>query len=565
MKVRSLLQILLYACWATLNAGGQGRSATADWQWSAEVKGGREQAGPARAFLWIPPDCRQVRAVVVAQNNMEEESILENPRFRKAMGRLGFAEIWVSPPFDHLFRFNEGAGETFNNMVEDLAARSGYEELKYAPVIAMGHSAAASWPYYFAAWAPGRTLAAISVSGQWPYFRSPVFAPDIWGDRTIDSIPCLETMGEYEAASTWSEEGLKERAQHPLMALSMLANPGQGHFAATDAKVDYLALYIKKAAQYRLPAQAAPDAASPHNPSLHAPPHLRPIDPSHTGWLVDRWRPDSAARAQPAPVGKYKGDPAQAFWFFDEEMARTTERYEAAYRGKKADLLGYLQDGKIVPQRNTHQQVDLKFEPGPDGIGFRLRTCFLDTVPGASPRTAAWTGLPVGAPVGHADNAALITIDRITGPFRQLGPDSFAISLEKGLSDRGQSYQLWFAATHPGDASYRPAVQQAEMVIPARNTEGADQHIDFPVIPDQQAGAARSLTLHAVSDAGAPVSYYVLEGPATVDGDTLLLTGIPPRSRYPIKVTVVAWQYGHSTAPQLKTAEPVTRTFLIRK
>ena len=85
--------------------------------------------------------------------------------------------------------------------------------------------AAASWPYYFAAWNPDRTLAAISVSGQWPFFRSPVFVPDIWGDRTIDFVPSLESMGEYEAAHTytWSDEGLRERQQHPLMPLSMLA------------------------------------------------------------------------------------------------------------------------------------------------------------------------------------------------------------------------------------------------------------------------------------------------------------------------------------------------------
>ena len=56
---------------------------------------------------------------------MEEKSILESKTFRKAMSELGFAEIWVSPSFDHLFRFNEGAGETFNGMMNDLAEASG--------------------------------------------------------------------------------------------------------------------------------------------------------------------------------------------------------------------------------------------------------------------------------------------------------------------------------------------------------------------------------------------------------------------------------------------------------
>jgi hypothetical protein len=50
-------------------------------------------------------------------------------------------------------------------------------------------------------------------------------------------------MGEYEAANTWSAAGLKDRKEHPLTPLSMLANPAQGHFAVTGQKIDYLGLY----------------------------------------------------------------------------------------------------------------------------------------------------------------------------------------------------------------------------------------------------------------------------------------------------------------------------------
>src|SRR5215212_7437844 len=128
------------------------------WQWSVPVRAARNPA--SRAFLWIPPDCKQVRAVVMAQNNMEEQSIVEHPVFREEMSKLSFAIIWVSPSFDHLFRFNEGAGDVFNSIMKDLANESGYNELTYAPVAGIGHSASASWPYYFAAWNPQRTLCA---------------------------------------------------------------------------------------------------------------------------------------------------------------------------------------------------------------------------------------------------------------------------------------------------------------------------------------------------------------------------------------------------------------------
>ena len=522
------------------------------WQWSVPVKTARN-AG-ARAWLWIPPDCKKIRAVVLAQNNMEEQSIIEHPVFREEMRKLSIAIIWVSPSFDHLFRFNEGAGETFNTFMNDLSTESGYNELTYAPIIGIGHSASASWPYYFAAWSPQRTLCAISVSGQWPYFRHPSFAPDIWQkDQSINLIPCLETMGEYEAAATWSTEGLKERQQHPRIPLSMLACPAEGHFAASEKKIKYIALYIKKAAQYRLPKKMPENSA----------PVLLPVDPTRTGWLMDKWRLNEVPAALPAPVKKYTGDVTQAFWFFDEEMAKATQEYQAAYRNKKAQLLGYIQNEKIVEQRNTHQQVDLAFQPLADGITFKLIPTFLDKVPAGHARTAEWTGLPAGSSIGHASVNSIV-INRITGPFKKLNDSTFQISFEKGQNELAKSYQCWFAAEHTGDKDYKPAVQQAKMDIPLRNTEGMPQTITFPKIENVKTGV-KSVSLMATSSANVPVKYYVREGPAFVENDKLIFTPIPPRSKFPVKVTIVAWQYGTRTEPQIRSAEPVEQSFYIMK
>lgn len=199
MRTRSLLQhsITTVALLLSISLASSVPSRAAVWQWSIPVKGGTDKAGPSRAFLWIPANCKKLRGVVFCQNNMEEEMILENPKFRQALAKLGYGEVWAAPAFSLFFRFDKGAGDVFNSMMSDLADDSGYRELTYVPIIPMGHSAAASMPYYFAAWAPDRTVACLSVSGQWPYFRNPNFAPDIWGTRTIDYIPSLETMGEF--------------------------------------------------------------------------------------------------------------------------------------------------------------------------------------------------------------------------------------------------------------------------------------------------------------------------------------------------------------------------------
>jgi len=117
-------------------------------------------------------------------------------------------------------------------------------------------------------------------------------------------------------------------------------------------------------------------------------------------------------------------------------------------------------------------------------------------------------------------------------------------------------------AKHPGDAKYKAAVEPALMRIPARLTNGVEQKISFPIIPDQKDGA-KSLALNAVSSAGAPVYYYVRQGPAEISGNRLLFTKIPPRAIYPVKVTVVAWQYGRTIEPWIQSAEPVEQTFWI--
>ena len=50
------------------------------------------------------------------------------------------------------------------------------------------------------------------------------------------------------------------------------------------------------------------------------------------------------------------------------------------------------------------------------------------------------------------------------------------------------------------------------MNILARNTQGAEQPISFPEIPDQKVGT-ESLKLNATSDANLPVHCFIREGP----------------------------------------------------
>jgi hypothetical protein len=328
--------------------------------------------------------------------------------------------------------------------------------------------------------------------------------------------------------------------------------PGEGHFASSERKTAFIAFYIKKAAQYRLPAQTNNENSI----------KLVPIDPTKTGWLADKWRADAPPTAPSAPIDKYTGDKTQAFWYFDEETVRKVEEYGALYRGLQPQLVGIVQEGKLVPQKNTHLQIDLQFLPLEDGISFKLEGKFYDTVPAGSPRLPAWTGLNVGSPIGHAKQGGPVIIDRVAGPFKKINANTFAMQLEKGLEANPKNYVFTFVARHPGDNTFKPAVQQAQMIIAAVLTEGSQQQINFPAIENTK--GKKSIQLKAFTDSGLPVYYYILEGPATISGNKLSFKKIPPKAKFPLKVTVVAWQYG-SKARKIQTATPVERSFYIRK
>ena len=520
--------------------------AAAEWPWSVEVPSvisGETQA-PPRAFLWIPPACERVRAVVVGQHNMLEEPLLESPDFRAALAELGFAAVWVSPILCGQAAFGEAERKPFDEMLRLLAAESGYGELADAPVVPVGHSAMADFPYLYGAQCPERTLAAISLKGSWPDMKRPPLAGT--GER-LAGVPLLLVSGEYEWADERAGRSLAFRRAYPRVPFSMLADAGGGHFDTHEALAAFLGVYLRGAAQARLPAGAGPLAA---------------VDPAKQGWLVDRWRADQPPRTAAAPVGTYAGAAGESFWCFDEAQARATEKMQAAYCGKKAQLLGFVQEGRVVGQDpKLHAQVRLAFRPEADGRTFKLAGTFLDAVPEGRP--ARWAGLAAGSPVGHAAGGGPVSVERICGPVEKRGPDAFAVSFcRMGMANLKRSNEIWLMATHPGDGATKRVVQQAVMTIPLRNEQGAEQRLTFPEIPDQKRGT-QTVALRASSDAGVPVSYYVREGPAEVEGSALRLTRIPPRARFPVKVTVVAWQYGRSAEPRLRSAEPFERVFWV--
>lgn len=531
-----------------------GKAFSAEWQWSVPVTAvvSDETGGHPQAFLWVPPSCNRVKALVVGQHNMCEETLFENPLFRREMEEAGIALVWISPILDFPWDVTNGCNDALLEALDSLAEVSGYSELAYAPIVPLGHSAMATFPWNFAAWNPERTLAVVSYHGDAPRTNLTGYgrANLEWGrTRNIDGIPGLMIEGEYEWWEARVRPALAFRMMYPQSCISFLCDAGRGHFDVSDRTARYIALFLKKALEWRLPEMSG-----------DGPVKLKQVNPKD-GWLAERWRRGDdiegetrlpapsrqPKRPRPAPYGAYKGDPHDAFWYFDREMAELTESIYREERGKQPQYLCFVQDGKLLSyDEKAHQRVAARFVPEADGLTFCLKAVYTDsTYRSVTERHAAVSP----------------TITRICGPVKQLDDTTFRVSFYRmGLYNRKRTGSITLLAASPGDRHYKSTVQELSFSIPYRNTEGKRQCILFPGLPDVEFGID-TLSLGATSDCGLPVSYYVKEGPAEIVGNKLVFTSIPPRSRFPLKVTVVAWQYG--LAGRVQTAEPVERSFCI--
>lgn len=515
----------------------------AEWQWSVPVTGfiSPETKSEPLAFLWIPSEARQLKAVIIGQHNMLEEGILEHPYFRKRLASLSVAEIWISPGIDQVWASEGPSPRLLQKLLDRLAEVSGYEELKNLPVIPMGHSAMATFPWNYAASDKARTLAVLSIHGDSPstnltgYGRSNLD----WGKLEIDGIPGLMVEGEYEWWEARVQPGLDFMKQHPGTCMSFLCDAGRGHFDYSEQLVQYLALFVEKAMKYRLPEGFRADR----------PYTLLPVDKTK-GWLADRWHPDSLPQAKAAPYQQYTGDKDNAFWYFDQEMARLTERIYAEQRGKKPQYLGFCLNGKRMKyQPEQFARYVSKLEPQADGLTFHLSSVFLDS-------------LHQNISNEHARVKTHIT--RISGAVEKLNDTTFTVRFSRmGLNNTKRTANFWLMAANDGDRHYKSAVQQIYFSFPYRNLEGQAQKIEFDSLPDVKAGTS-SMALHATSTSRLKVHFYIQEGPAKIVNDRLVFTKIPIRSAFPIKVTVVAWQHGRNAEPKVATAEPVVRSFYIR-
>ena len=357
MKTRIMMRVSVLAIALVMQglvsvAHAVGVGGSGMFQWSVELRRyiSNETGKAPVAYLWVPEGCKQVKAMMLSQQNMTEEAIYKNPRFQAKMKKLGVAMVWVAPAFNNNWDPNSGAQNIFEELMANLADNSGHLEIAKAPMIPLGHSAQATFPWNFAAWNPDRTLCIISFHGDAPRTNLCGYgAANVeWGrNRNIDGIPGLMVEGEYEWWEARVNPALAFRIMYPESCISFLCDTGRGHFDCGDRTADYIAKFIQKSLEQRLNADGS----------------LRKLNPKG-GYLAERFHSDmigtdgadkgkapenaNTSRPQPAPYALYKGDKHDAFWYFDKEMAELTEARYKETAGKKVQYVGFEYQGKLI-------------------------------------------------------------------------------------------------------------------------------------------------------------------------------------------------------------------------
>ena len=417
---RITLFLFLLACWSSQSVA-VGDSGI--YQYSVALANyiSAETGKAPTAYLWIPKECRQVKAVVFAQQNMTEEMFFKSERFQRQMQQLDVALLWVAPWFSQNWDPATGCQQVFDEMIEAIAYQSGHAEISHSPVIPFGHSAQATMPWNFAAWNPNRTLCIISFHGDAPRTNLCGYgtANVEWGrNRNIDGIPGLMVEGEYEWWEARVRPALAFRLMYPQSCISFLCDAGSGHFESMPETMDYISKFIAKSLEYRL----KPDGT------------LKKLNPQD-GWLACRYNPDSMPsdgdgakddifqieqRPAPASWADYQGDRHDAFWYFDSEMALLTE-------------------ARYAETRNKLPRTIETITPVISGDGKRVT---LD--------------VPVG-----------VHVEVISGPLRKVDDGTFLVyPYECGLDNPKRSFTAWLVAVIDGGKKHKRTVLPIQVKLP---------------------------------------------------------------------------------------------------
>jgi hypothetical protein len=498
----------------------------------------------ATLYLWIPEQCKQLKGLVIMCTNVPEHMLAGHPAIRKACAANDLGIIWSTPTFMNFRKSVDKDNKALNmaleyktainflqQMLDGLAAKSGYQEVSTVPWLPLGESGHLLMVDALLEQSPQRCIAGV-------YLKNNHLPPH---NREVPVLTIFGSAQEWgqdktDIRSTWNDIDkaygyvIGQRKLYPSWPFSYAIDGTSGHFDCSEKITHFVADYIDEITKKRVSPSGALMSLTLEKgfvAELPVPGHENsPIKPFN--------RVDTSSLKSP--------------WYLTMDMASTAQKIARINWHSATQLPLFLDDsGKIADHSFNGISRIKPTLSDTDGITFTVSGIMADTIPAGF--------LNVGQKLSKAPFKP--SVEWVSGQFKPLGNGKFRIMLDRSWPNTANYVGL----RQPGTDNVRAIFQPSGLTL-TKNESGQPQKITFQPIPDVNAHVKR-VALHASSDAGLKVEYYVESGPAIILGNELVLTRIPPKSKFPVAVTVAAWQWGRSALPKVKMAQIVKQTFFI--
>jgi len=299
-------------------------------------------------MVWTPPQARRIRAVMLFCSNTDSMALSAHKPLREVCTRREVGIVYLRfLPFNQMAIKPEGGKSVQDILARDanalqtilnkVADRSGIAEYRHAPWVTQGKSSNGRFPIN-TMWAlPDRVLATITWHGE-----VPPFAPPPWAGLKDQTVLHINVNGETEWGGTWYRHVrpclLMYRAKTGVLP-HQVVSWGIGHGDYPDetsgkgnptprmkrsAVWDYIALWLDKALELRLPPEGYPTTG---------PIKLKQVDDTD-GYCIDARAPEELLQIPYKPLireadGTYK---VNAYNARAPNRGESAEDYEKYYR-----------------------------------------------------------------------------------------------------------------------------------------------------------------------------------------------------------------------------------------
>lgn len=270
----------------------------------------QSDASKAEVLVWSAPGAKHIRAILFIPNNSDSKSFGEHHALREVARKRELAIVYLR-------RFDGSVVErtdppvainTIYDVLNIVAEQTGIAEFRYAPWITFGKSSRGRFPFRMSWLYPDKTIASISYHGE-----TPTWPMADWSRIKDETILEVNVNGEVEWANTWYRHVRPSLLNYRtftswLPHQVVVHGVGHGNYADENGSSgwgkplpsgaisclqvwDYLALFIDKAIQLRVPEKIYP---------TNGPVKLKQVDPN-SGYLIHpraieelfgaRWRP----------------------------------------------------------------------------------------------------------------------------------------------------------------------------------------------------------------------------------------------------------------------------------